>query len=249
MQHIIIIGATSGIGRELASLYAGRGYRLGITGRREQLLQSFREEFSSALPRSANGESHLIATACFDVTGNDNIAHLQSLVHQIGGLDLLIYNSGFGDPSPELDWEIDKKTVDINVRGFTEIVNWAFRYFVNQGYGHIAATSSVASNRGNSFAPAYSASKAFISTYLEGLYIKSERMKLPIFVTDIQPGFVRTKEINVKGQFWVVPVKKAARQIFRAIERKKFRAFISRRWWLVARLMHLAPRFLYSKIG
>jgi short-subunit dehydrogenase len=60
---------------------------------------------------------------------------------------------------------------------------------------------------------------------------------------------VRTKEINVKGQFWVVPVKKAARQIFRAIERKKFRAFISRRWWLVARLMRLAPRFLYSKIG
>jgi short-subunit dehydrogenase len=239
-MNIIIIGATSGIGRELAKLYAATGHRLGITGRRQELLESFQREFQA---------TSFIATACFDVTGSENILHLEGLIDKLGGMDLLIYNSGFGDPSPELEWEIDKKTVGINVNGFIEIVNWSFRYCIKQGHGHIAATSSVASNRGNSFAPAYSASKAFISTYLEGLYIKSKRMGLPVFITDIQPGFVRTKEINVKGQFWVVPVKKAARQIFESINSKQFRAYVSRRWWLVAKLMRAAPGFLYSKIG
>lgn len=164
-------------------------------------------------------------------------------------MDLLIYNSGFGDPSESLDWEIDKKTVDINVNGFIEIVNRGFHFFINQGHGHIAATSSVASNRGNSFAPAYSASKAFISCYLEGLYIKAKRMKLPVYVTDLQPGFVRTKEINIKGQFWVVPVSKAARQMVAAIDQKRFRVYISRRWWLIAILMRVVPRFIYGKFG
>ena len=239
MKKVIIIGATSGIGRALAEKYVNAGHRVGITGRRAELLESFRKEF---------GEASVI-TACFDVTGRENILHVQSLIGKLGGLDLLIYNSGFGDPSVSLDWVIDKKTVDINVNGFIEIVNWGFRYFIEQGYGHIAATSSIASNRGNSFAPAYSASKAFISCYLEGLHLKADRMKLPVFITDIQPGFVKTKEINVKGQFWIVPVEKAASQMMKAIEKKRCRVYVSRRWWLIAKLMRLVPGFIYKMFG
>ena len=248
MKKVIIIGATSGIGRALAKEYVNAGHRVGITGRREELLQSFRREFE--IPDGPTGSSkNFIATECFDVTGKDNILHLQSLIDKLGGMDLFIYNSGFGDPSTTLDWAIDKKTVDINVNGFIEMTNWSFHYFLNQDSGHIVATSSIASNRGNSFAPAYSASKAFISCYLEGLYLKARKMGSPIFITDIQPGFVKTKEINIKGQFWVVPVEKAASQMMHAIEKNRFRVYISKRWWLIAKLMRMAPRFIYRLVG
>lgn len=237
MKKVIIVGATSGIGRALAILYAQDNWLVGITGRRRALLDSLQE----AYPNN-------VITECFDVTGSDNIDCIKNLTQQLGGLDLLIYNSGYGEPSDTLDWEIDKNTTHINVNGFLEIVHYAFNYFVLEGRGHIAATSSVAANRGNAIAPAYSASKAFISTYLEGLYLKAKKIQLPISITDIQPGFVNTKMANANRQFWVASVDKAAQQIFKAISQHKRRAYITRRWRLVAGLMKIMPINLYSKI-
>ena len=111
--------------------------------------------------------------------------------------------------------------VDINVNGFIQIVNYAFNYFAKQGRGHVVTTSSIAAIRGNSQAPAYSAGKAFQSVYFEGLYMKAKRMKLNVHVTDIQPGFVDTKQAQADKLFWVAPVMKAAKQIMRAIDQKK----------------------------
>ena len=238
MKKVIIIGATSGIGRALAILYAQNNWLVGATGRRRSLLDSLQEEFPNN-----------IITECFDVTGPDNIECIKNLTQQLGGLDLLIYNSGYGEPSDTLDWEIDKNTTQINVNGFLEIVHYTFNYFALEGKGHIAATSSIAANRGSSLAPAYSASKAFMSTYLEGLYIKAKRLQLPIYITDIQPGFVKTKMANATRQFWVAPVAKAAQQIYAAIQHKKRKAYVTKRWWLVARLMKLLPISLYKKFS
>lgn len=238
MKKVIIIGATSGIGRELAKLFAANNFLVGITGRREVLLDELQKEFSKN-----------IFTECFDVTGNQNIHCLESLINKLGGLDILIYNSGFGDTSKTLDWEIEKQTTQINVNGFVEIVTYAFNYFSKQGHGQIVATSSIASNRGNSWAPAYSASKAFMSNYMEGLHMKAFRGKLNIAITDIQPGFVKTKMAKGNGQFWVVPVKKAVSQIYTAIEKKKRKAYISKRWWVIATIMNLLPYWIYKRIG
>src|SRR4030095_8732375 len=119
---VIIIGATSGIGLELAKLYASGDSLVGVTGRRNELLQKLKEFFPDT-----------VMTECFDVMGNENITHLESLITQLGGMDLLIYNSGYGEVSNELDWQIDKVTTRTNVVGFVEIVNYAFNYFVNQG--------------------------------------------------------------------------------------------------------------------
>jgi short-subunit dehydrogenase len=238
MKKVIIIGATSGIGRGLAKLYAADNYLVGATGRREELLLSLQAEF----PKK-------IITACFDVTGNDTVVQLQSLIDKLGGLDLLLYNSGYGEPSETLDWNIDKQTVDINVNGFIAIVNFTFNYFAQQGHGQIAATSSIAVIRGNSWAPAYSASKAFISTYCEGLSMKVYKMKANIIITDIQPGFIKTKMAKGNGQFWVAPVDKAVAQIFSAIQHKKRKVYITKRWWLIAKLMRLMPYWLYKRIS
>jgi short-subunit dehydrogenase len=237
-KRVIIIGATSGIGKALAGLYAKAGCIVGVTGRRKELLHELQQQYPTQ-----------IITACFDVQQSDNITHLESLLQQTGGMDLLIYNAGFGDPSATLDWQIDKTTYETNVKGFIEIVHYAFNYFVQQGGGQIAATSSVAANRGNSLAPAYSASKAFMSVYMEGLHIKAKKMKVNVAVTDIQPGFLATKMAKGNKQFWVAPVDKAVRQIIQGIEKKKWRIYITRRWWLIAQIMKWAPAWLYHKVG
>ena len=238
MKKVIIIGATSGIGRELAKLFVAANCLVGVSGRRIELLDSLKNEYPDN-----------ILAECFDVTGPSNIDHLKNLLQQLGGMDLFIYCSGFGDPSKTLDWAIDKQTTLTNVNGFVEMTNFVFNYFAQQGHGQIAGISSIASIRGNSWAPAYSASKAYMSSYLESLHMKAAKMKLDIAVTDILPGFIKTKMAKGNKQFWVAPVEKAARQIFAAINNKKRRAYITRRWWLIAKLMKLMPYTFYKKFA
>ncbi|HMD00561.1 MAG TPA: SDR family NAD(P)-dependent oxidoreductase, partial [Ferruginibacter sp.] len=136
MKKVIIIGATSGIGRALAKLYVQSGYMVGATGRRAELLKSLKEEFPDN-----------IITASFDVMGKKNTHHIQTLVDQLGGLDVFIYNSGYGDPSEKLEWPIEERTTLTNVNGFVESVTYVFNYFLKQGDGQIAAISSIAANR------------------------------------------------------------------------------------------------------
>ena len=237
MKRIIIIGATSGIGRELARLYAGADHFVGATGRRQELLYSLQLEYPN----------HLV-TECFDITGPDVTGHLSALVKKLGGLDLLIYNAGWGEPQETLDWQIDKTTVDINVNGFLETIHFGWRHFLAQGHGHLVTTSSIASIRGNYLSPAYSASKGFQSLYFEGLFIKARKLRLPLYVTDVQPGFIDTK--MAKGpRFWVQPADKAARQIARAIDRKRWRVYITHRWWIVAMLFKWIPSWIYHRLS
>ena len=237
MKKIIIIGATSGIGRELARLYAEKGCLVGATGRRNDLLYTLRLEYPN----------HIV-TECFDTTSPGAVAHLESLVRKLGGLDILIYNAGWGELTEELDYAIDKATVDINVNGFLEAIHFGWRYFSSQGHGHLATTSSVAANRGNRYSPAYSASKAFQSTYFEGLHIKARRLKIPLYVTDIQPGFVDTK--MAKGTtFWVSSPQKAARQIIHALDHHRWRVYVTRRWRLIAVIFKWIPGWIYHRLG
>jgi short-subunit dehydrogenase len=237
MQKIIIIGATSGIGLHLARLYAAAGHLVGATGRRQDLLYALQLEFPN----------HII-TECYDATGSQATAHLDALVQKLGGMDLLTYNAGWGEPVEALDAAVDQATVDINVNGFLAAIHYGWRYFIAQGHGHLVTVSSIAGNRGNRHSPAYSAAKAFQSTYFEGLYLKARKMKIPLYVTDIQPGFVDTK--MAKGpRFWVAPVEKAARQIVRAIEKRQRLAYITRRWRLVAKVFRWMPGWVYYRIG
>ncbi len=238
MKKVIIIGASSGIGKGLATMYALDGCIVGITGRRKELLESFQQDY----PEN-------IIIECFDVTGPDILDDFKSLLQQTGGMDLLIYSSGFGDVSETLDWAIDKQTILTNVNGFTEIVNHSFNYFAAQGSGQIVSISSIASIRGNSYAPAYSASKAFISNYMEGLHMKAYKQKLNITITDILPGFVKTKMAKGNKQFWVAPLDKACEQIYASINQKKRRAYITSRWWLIAKIMANMPYFIFKRFS
>jgi short-subunit dehydrogenase len=237
MLKVIIIGATSGIGRELARLYAGDGHLVGATGRRQELLYSLQLEYPNN-----------VVTECFDATTQGLTNHLQSLVRKLGGFDMLIYSAGWGEPQEALDWLVEKATVDINVNAFLEAIYFGWSFFEKQGHGHLVTISSIASIRGNRHSPAYSAGKSFQSLYFEGLHIKARRLNIPLYLTDVQPGFVDTK--MAKGpRFWVAPAGKAARQIHTAIEKKRWRVYITHRWWIIAKIFKWIPGWLYHRIG
>ncbi|RMH89404.1 MAG: SDR family NAD(P)-dependent oxidoreductase [Calditrichaeota bacterium] len=234
----IIIGATSGIGRELAKVMSQDGHELGLTGRRMELLESLQQE----LP----GKSHLCR---MDVTDTDAARQqLDDLVREMGGVDIIVINAGVGTSSQQT-WEEEARVVATNVAGFTALANRAMEMFTERGGGHIVGISSVAGLKGFGRAAAYCASKAYMSTYMQGLRHKSHRLKLNIAVTDIRPGFVATPMTEGrKDMFWLAPVDKAARQIYAAIRKRRRIAYITRRWRLMAGLLHLLPDGLFIRV-
>lgn len=229
MKKAIIIGATSGIGKSLALKLTQQGYLIGITGRRNRLLEVIRQE-----------NPDKILTLTMDVTQlEETLQNLQNLVEKIGGLDLLVISAGTGELNEVLDFKLEQPTLETNVLGFTNIMDWAYRFFENQGNGHLVAITSVGGLYGNPIAPAYNASKAFQINYLDGIRQKARRQKLPIIITDIRPGFVKTDMAKGDGQFWVAPVEVATKQIFTAIRRKKSKAYITRRWTAIGFFLKL----------
>ena len=238
MRKVIVIGATSGIGKELAKLFVEKGYTVGITGRRRELLEDLKKE---------NPGSFITST--FDITDtHTTIEKLADLTSELGGLDLLIVCSGTGDINTELDFEIERKTIETNVIGFTNIVDWGFKYFDKQKLGHLVAISSIGGLRGSRHAPSYNASKSYQMNYLEGLRQKSKHTKSKIYITDIRPGLVDTDMAKGDGLFWVEPVKKVSNQIIKAIEKRKDIAYVTSRWGIIARILKLLPRSLYNKM-
>lgn len=238
MKKIIIIGATSGIGRGLAELYAQEDCLIGIVGRRENLLKEI----------CTLDKNKLFYQAC-DITHTEiTISCLEAFVNKIGGMDLLIICAGTGELNPNLSYLLEEPTIRTNVIGFTSIADWGFRYFEQQKGGHLVTISSVGGIRGSGIAPAYNASKAYQINYMEGLRQKATKSPYPIYTTDIRPGFVDTAMAKGDGLFWVTPVEKAVKQIKKAISRKKKIAYISERWRYVATLFRILPSAIYCRM-
>lgn len=238
MKRAIVIGATSGIGWQLAFMLAAEGYTVGITGRRAELL----EELKAEHPQS-------FITSSFDLTDIETInTHLDNLIDRLGGLDLFILSSGIGFINEPLEYNIEKQTIDLNVAAFTAVADWAFNFFQKQGYGHFAAITSIAGLRGSRQSPAYGASKAFQINYLQALNQKASNLKMPVYITDIRPGFVNTEMAKGEGRFWVAPVEEAAKQILAAVNKKRSVVYITKRWRLIAIIIKILPKFIYNKL-
>ena len=238
MARAIIVGASSGIGRELATLLSHHGYSVGVTGRRRDLLADL-----------AGNSSGSIIYEAFDVADTDAMLRgLDTLMERLGGLDLLVISAGVGHINADLGWETERETIAVNVEGFAAAANIGMQHFLAQGRGHLVAISSIAGLRGGGDAPAYNASKAFVSNYMEGLRQNMARRGLPIATTDVRPGFVDTAMAKGDGLFWVASPEKAAKQIYGAIRARKSHAYVTKRWWLVAGLMKLLPNAIYDRL-
>jgi short-subunit dehydrogenase len=229
MLKVIIMGATSGIGKEIALQLAKEGDQIAVTGRRKELLEELRNRYPAQ-----------ICCAEIDNVETDSVAQkLNHLTAQLGGLDLLILCSGIGEINKELDFEVEERTISLNVTGFTKIADWTTLYFQAQKYGQFAVITSIAGMTGSDAAPAYNASKAYQINYLSGLRKRLKNLQLPIYITDLRPGFVDTDMAKGDGKFWVAPVDKAASQIIRAIKSKRRVVYVTRRWRLIAVILRL----------
>ncbi|HEY9169214.1 MAG TPA: SDR family NAD(P)-dependent oxidoreductase [Lutibacter sp.] len=238
MKNALIIGATSGIGKELAKLLVVDYDKVIITGRRENLLQ----EIKATNPNKFEVKEH-------DVTDLEACETLFSdLKKEFKTIDLIVYSAGVGDPNYDLAYEKELPTLQTNVIAAVKIYGLAYNLFRKQGYGHLVGISSIASIRGNRHVPAYFASKAFQANYLESLWMKGKRSKAEIYVTDIQPGFVDTS-MAIGKTFWMASVEKASQQIYAAIKSKKKKSYITKRWRLVAILLRILPSSLLFKFN
>ncbi len=238
MKKAIIIGASSGIGKELVKIFSANGYEVGIAARRTSLL----DELAAKMPNR-------IYTATMNISNADlAMQSLETLIQEMGDIEIIIICAGVGHLNPQLNWLQEKETINTNVSGFTAISGVIMHYFMQRKSGHLVGISSIAGIRGSHICPAYNASKAYISNYLEGLRKKAAKEKLNITITDIQPGLINTAMAKGEGLFWVAPPQKAAKQIYKIIQQKKRKAYVTKRWKAVAWLLKILPDFLYNKI-
>ena len=175
-KRAIVVGASSGIGMEVAKLLMEQGWTVGVAARRVELLQ----DLGAA------------ATQRIDVTADDATEGLQRLIDKLGGMDLYFHASGIGQQNRELTADIELATLQTNGVGFTRMIGEAYRYFARQGGGHIAAITSIAGTKGLGPAPSYSATKAMQDVYIQALEQQARSRGLDIRFTDIRPGFVDT---------------------------------------------------------
>ena len=237
MKKVIIIGATSGIGEEIAKIYIAQGWQVGIAGRREETL--------TALAATAPAQ---VKTQVIDVTSADAPEQLKSLIEKLGGMDLFLLSSGIGSQNVKLEPEIELNTARTNVEGFIRMVTAAYRFFKEQGSGHLAVISSVAGTKGLGSAPAYSATKRFQNTYIDALAQLARMERLSIQFTDIRPGFVATALLKNRKYPLLMRADSTAQHIVQALTNKKRVAIIDTRYAMLVFFWQLIPRWVWERL-
>ena len=237
-MNIVIIGATSGIGKALFEKYAREDNRIGIVGRRANLLDELCQKYPSKT-----------ITAKADITNLEEIEQAINALHkELEYIDLAIVCSGTGDINATLEYNVERLTIDTNITGWTFVIDRLYNIFVQQGHGHLVAITSAGGFRGEPIAPAYSASKAYQINYMEALRKKAYKSGSQIYVTDIRPGLVNTAMVKGEGLFWVMPVEKVANQIITAIHKNKYKAYVTKRWNILAIINKNLPFALYKRM-
>ena len=237
-MNIVIIGATSGIGKALFEKYANENNRIGIIGRRAHLVDELYHKYpSKAIPAKA------------DITNLEEIGQAICTLHEtFGHIDLAIACAGTGEINATLDYAVERPTIDTNVVGWTFAIDMFYHIFEQQGHGHLVAITSLGGLRGEAMAPAYSATKAYQINYMEALCKKAYKSRKQIAVTDIRPGLINTAMAKGEGLFWVMPVDKVASQIIAAIRKKKSKAYVTKRWHILAIINKILPYCLYKRM-
>jgi NADP-dependent 3-hydroxy acid dehydrogenase YdfG len=237
MKRVIIIGAASGMGMEVAKLYLDRGYRVGVAARREDRLMTLKQLAPDR-----------VVTARIDVTDDDATTQLRELIERLGGMDLFFYSSGVGKQNRSLAADIELGTVNTNAMGFTRMIGEAYRYFADRGEGHIAAITSIAGTKGLGPAPSYSATKAMQNVYLQALEQQAHSRGLKIHFTDIRPGFVDTDLLNDNFHYpMMLKPGDVAKEIVYAINHKKHIRVIDWKYRILTAFWRRIPRWLWRR--
>ena len=249
------MGATSGIGMEVALLLAAKGWQVGIAGRRVERLEE--------VMRTSNG--NITCYRQIDITSSDAPMLLHGLIEELGGMDLYFHSSGIGWQNYLLDIDKELKTLNTNTMGFTRMVDCAYNWFAQQSKSgnkktdareaptrkcyRIACITSIAGTKGLGAAPSYSATKRFQNHYLECLSQQATMRHLPIAITDIRPGFVKTDLIAGSHYPLQLRATEVAKGIVRAIETGKEIKVIDWRYHMLVFFWRLIPRWLWKRMN
>ncbi len=239
-RRAVVMGATSGIGLEVVRELCRKGWQVGIAGRREQELKRIQAETDG-----------VVAWARIDITEADAPAQLLQLIAQMGGIDLYFHSSGIGYQNPVLDADKELRTVETNALGFTRMVDAVFTHFAqSEQPGHIAVISSIARTKGLGAAPAYSATKRYVSHYMECLQqLCTIRHLRHIRLHDIRPGFVRTPLIADGNSYPMqLEASRVAHIIVRGIEHNRSIITVDWRYRLLVAGWRLIPRWLWVRL-
>lgn len=238
MKKVIIMGATSGIGREIAILLGKNGWIVGVAGRRSELLEQMKEE-----------NSNITFTKRIDVTSQESPQQIFDFIEEMGGIDLYVHVAGIGWQNTELNMEKEKQTLMTNGYGFAQLVGTVFNYFSVKGEGQIACISSIAGTKGLGAAPSYSATKSFQQHYLESMAQLSTIRKADITITDIRPGFVATDLIAGSNFPMQMDVEYVGKLAVDAILKKKNVVVIDWKYKILVFFWKCIPRCLWIKLA
>ena len=244
-RRAIVVGASSGIGAEIARQLAADGCSVALLGRREADLA----RLADAIGTSGRGRA---IVRRHDVTQYDTVpALLQELTTELGGLDLLVYSSGIMSTPGEGEYDFvqDRAQIEVNLLGAMAWTSPVCALFEAQRSGTIVGISSIAGERGRRTFPGYATSKAAFTTWLEALRNKASRHG--VNVVTVKPGFVDTPMTTaIERKPMVIPASKAAALILAAARRGGSPSvFVPAQWWLVAMILRHIPSFVFRKLN
>ncbi|HZK76011.1 MAG TPA: SDR family NAD(P)-dependent oxidoreductase [Candidatus Kapabacteria bacterium] len=244
-ERALVIGASSGIGRAIAEQLLKEGTRVALVARRQAPLEDIAASYSGrAFVYPHDVTDYAKAPALF-----------QQITHDLGGLDLIVYASGVmpAIEENEYSFEKDREMIEVNLLGAIAWLNESAKRFERTKGGTIVGISSVAGERGRRGNPAYGASKAALSSFLESL--RNRLSRYGVHVVTIKPGFIDTEMVRGKpGLFWVISAEKAATQILHAAKRASSTmlgtniAYIPARWRFVTGALKCIPSFVFRRL-
>ncbi len=239
-RTILITGASSGIGRELALQLAGRNNHLILLARRLGLL----EQLAKELPAHPLG--HRIM-AC-DVADPDEVQAALAALHIVP--DVLLLNAGVagGFNARQMDVPAMRRQFEVNFWGVVHVLSQMLPAMLQKGDGLIAVTGSLAGYRGMPGSAPYSASKAALARLVESLRI--DLLHSGIRFTLISPGFVKTPMTDLNKYYmpFLMPVEKAAKIIISGLEKEKTEIHFPYRLSLLAKMAQWLPNRFYARV-
>ena len=243
----LVIGASDGLGAELARKLAYDGYSLALLARRKEKLDALCAEINSAL-----NEQRALAYA-HDVAEYDKVSSLlRKIVADLGGLDLVIFVAGVNYPPGGIDkynFENDRKMVEVNLIGAMAWLHPIAEMFQSARAGQIVGVASVAGDRGRVGNPGYNTSKAGLATYLEAL--RNRLTRQGVHVLTVKPGFLKTEMLNAAqgATPFAIEPSKAADDILKAMKKRKQMIYTASIWrWIMLAIQH-TPSIIFRRLS
>ncbi len=243
----LVVGASGGLGQALARELAAQGWRVALLARRQAVLEGLAHDLNARHgPDTARAYPR-------DVTDYDAVdPTFRRILQDMGRLDAVLYGAGVLHPTAEAEFDFAKDRVMLEVN-LTAAVAWldqAATLFRMLGRGHIVGISSVAGDRGRVGMPAYHAAKAGLTTYLESL--RNRLTRHGVHVLTVKPGFIDTPMLQTarpKKVFWVASPEQVARDVVRAMRRRKQVIYTPARWrWVMLVIQHI-PSFVFRRLA